>query len=94
MEVAAALRRALRLDLLGEARAREALRDYADLPLTRHGHVSILDRLFELRDNFSAYDAAYAALAEALDTPLLTADVRLARAARERLGIDTLPTAC
>jgi predicted nucleic acid-binding protein len=45
VEVAAALRRALRLGLLSEGRAREALSDYADLPLSRHGHLGILDRL-------------------------------------------------
>jgi predicted nucleic acid-binding protein len=87
VEVAAALRRALRLGLLSEGRAREALRDYADLPLSRHGHLGILNRLLKLRENFSAYDAAYAALAEAMDAALLTADARLARAARDQLGI-------
>ncbi len=90
VEVAAALRRALRLALLGEKRAREALRDYADLPLTRHGHLTILDRLLELRENFSAYDAAYAALAETLGAALLTADARLARAGAEMLHLRVL----
>ncbi len=90
VEVAAALRRALRLALLGEKRAREALSDYADLPLTRHGHLPILDRLLELRENFSAYDAAYAALAETLGASLLTADARLARASEEILHVRVL----
>lgn len=40
----------------------------------------MLDRIWELRDNLSAYDATYVAVAEALDAPLLTADARLARA--------------
>jgi predicted nucleic acid-binding protein len=91
VEVAAGLRRALRLGLLSECRAREALGDYADLPLSRHGHLGILNRLLELRENFSAYDAAYAALAEALGAVLLTADARLARAARDQLGLPIEP---
>jgi predicted nucleic acid-binding protein len=89
VEVAAGLRRALRLGLLSEGRAREALSDYADLPLSRHGHLGILNRLLELRENLSTYDAAYAALAEGLDAALLSADARLARAARDQLGIST-----
>jgi predicted nucleic acid-binding protein len=87
VEVTAGLRRALRLGVLGVGRAKEALRDYADLPLSRHGHLGILNGLLELRENFSAYDAVYAALAEALGASLLTADARLARAARDRLGL-------
>lgn len=91
VEVAAALRRALLSRLLTAKRAEEALRDYLDLPLTRHGHEPILERAFDLRDNFSTYDATYAALAEALGASLLTADTGLARAVRDRLGIFTLP---
>lgn len=91
VEVTAALRRAVLSRLLPEDRAREALRDYLDLPLTRHGHEAILQRVLDLRDNFSTYDAIYAALAEALDAPLLTADTGLTRAVKERLGIPTLP---
>lgn len=91
VEVATALRRALLSRLLPLDRAREALRDYLDLPLTRHGHEAILLRVLDLRDNFSTYDAIYAALAEALDAPLLTADTGLTRAVKERLGILTLP---
>lgn len=87
VEVVAALRRALRLELLEEKRALEALGDYADLPLTRHGHLSILRRLLELRENFSAYDAAYVALADRLNASLLTADARLARAGAQILHI-------
>lgn len=91
VEVAAALRRAVLSRLLPVDRAREALRDYLDLPLTRHGHEAILQRVLDLRDNFSTYDAIYAALAEALDAPMLTTDTGLTRAVKERLGIFTLP---
>jgi len=79
VEVVSGLRRALRQKELTLNRAAEALEDYADLPLRLHGHRPMLRRIFELRDNFSAYDAAYVALAEQLDAGLLTADDRLAR---------------
>ena len=65
---------------LTEVRAVEALADYLDLPLTRHGHASLVRRVLELRANFSAYDATYIALAEGVYGELLTADDRLARA--------------
>jgi predicted nucleic acid-binding protein len=77
--------------LLRAQRAEEALQDYLDLPLIRHGHEAILPRVLQLRENFSAYDATYAALAEALDASLLTADAGLARAVNGGLGIRTLP---
>lgn len=91
VEVASALRRAVLAGRLTEERAREALVDYADLPILRHGHEPLLARMLELRDHFSAYDAAYAVLAEALGAALLTADDRLRRAAEEHLGLPTLP---
>lgn len=92
VEYAAALRRILLLGTLSESRAEEALVDYDDLPLTRHGHQGLLRRIFDLRSNFTAYDGAYVALAERLEAPLLTTDERLARAAREHLGLSTLPS--
>ena len=90
VEVVSALRRTLRQRLLSLDRAKEALEDYLDLPLTRHGHQALLPRCLGLRDVFSAYDAAYVALAEGLSAPLLTADRRLARGA-EGMGIVCLP---
>jgi predicted nucleic acid-binding protein len=89
VEVASALRGSLQRDLLSQGRAEEALGDYLDLPLNRHGHTLLLHRCFDLRDTLSAYDATYVALAEALDAQLLTADRRLARGAR-RLGFPCL----
>jgi predicted nucleic acid-binding protein len=80
VELASALRRALRLGLMTEERARETVVDYLDLPLTRHPHTTLLPRALALRDNFSAYDATYVALAERLRAELLTADDPLARA--------------
>jgi predicted nucleic acid-binding protein len=80
VEVAQVLRRYAVTGQLDEERCREALADMADLPLTRYPHDFLLPRIWELRDNLTAYDAAYVALAEALDAPLLTRDQRLASA--------------
>lgn len=82
VEVAAVMRRALLSRRLREDRAREAMVDYLELPLTRHGHVALMTRIQQLRANFSAYDATYVALAERLGAELLTADDALARATR------------
>jgi predicted nucleic acid-binding protein len=82
VEVAAVIRRALLSRRLREERARDAILDYLQLPLTRHDHVGLLTRILQLHANFSAYDATYVALAEQLDADLLTADDGLARAAR------------
>lgn len=65
---------------VSEARARAALADLAAFPATRWPAEPLLPRLWELRDNLSAYDATYVALAESLDATLVTADARLARA--------------
>jgi len=63
VEVVAGLRRGLAHRLLAEERAAEAIDDYLDLPVTRHGHQALVSRVLELRRNFSAYDATYVALA-------------------------------
>ncbi len=81
VEVVSALRGVVRRGVVSALRAEEALKDYLDLPLTRHGHQALLHRCLELRDTLSAYDAAYVALAEGLNADLVTADRRLARGA-------------
>lgn len=57
-----------------------AVNDLLDLPMAVFPAAPLLRRAWELRDNLTAYDASYIALAEALDCPLLTADARLANA--------------
>ncbi len=90
VELSAVLRRALLSGRLGIRRARSALRDHLDLPLVRHGHRRSLARMLELRENVSAYDAAYVALAERIDADLLTADAALARAVGTRTDVNVL----
>ena len=65
IEVAAVVRRALLARRVREDRAAEAVADYLDLPITRHGHAGFIARVLQLRQNFSAYDGVYVALAEA-----------------------------
>lgn len=88
VEVVSALRRLLLRRDLTEDRARQALRDYLDLPLRRSGHQGLLARILRLRTNFSAYDATYVALAERLKGTLLTSDEPLARAVERHLEIE------
>jgi predicted nucleic acid-binding protein len=76
--------------LTDERRATLALADLVDLPLRRTSHLPLLPRCWELRHNLTPYDAAYVALAEALDVALVTADHRLAGAAGIRCPVEVL----
>lgn len=82
-----------RFTLTGEIeaeRAQAALDDFLDFPIWRHAHSFLLPRLWALRHNFTAYDAAYVALAEVLDVTLLTHDRRLAASARRHVSVELL----
>ena len=81
IEVAQVIRRYSANGEIDSERGRAALADLADFPLHRYPHDFLLPRIWDLRNNLTAYDAAYVALAEALDAPLLTRDRRLAAAA-------------
>lgn len=78
LEVAQVLRHQVRIGGLGARRAEEALADFQALPVERYPHHLFLGRIWALRENATAYDAAYLALAEALDAELVTTDRRLA----------------
>lgn len=65
---------------IDDSRGNQMMGDFQDLPIDRHDHTFLLSRIWQLRGNFTAYDAAYVALAEALDAPLVTCDDRLAAA--------------
>lgn len=80
IEVLHALRRLSNRGELSEDRASDARTDFGDLALVRYPHFGMADRIWELRHNLTAYDAAYVALAEALDVPLVTCDTRLSEA--------------
>jgi predicted nucleic acid-binding protein len=87
VEVANALRSLMARGELDDERGREALIDLARLDIARHPHVLLLQTIWRLRRNLSAYDAAYVALADALGATLVTADQRLARAPLEGVRI-------
>jgi predicted nucleic acid-binding protein len=75
---------------MGNRRAMLAMSDLRALPLRRTPHRPLLARCWELRDNLTIYDAAYVALAEALEVLLLTGDSRLARATGPACTIEAL----
>ncbi len=93
LEVASVLRRQLRAGALDDRRVRLALDDLFGIPMQRAPHRPLLARCWDLRDSLTVYDAAYVALAEALDVPLLTGDRRLARAHGPRCAVEVLPGA-
>lgn len=84
------LRRQLANETLTPEQATMALDDLLDLPLVVYPTALLLRRGWEVRDNVTAYDACYVALAEALDCTLLTADIRLANAPGPRCQVETL----
>jgi predicted nucleic acid-binding protein len=93
IEVVSAIRRVVASGDASPARGLDAITDLLDLPLVRYPHEILVSRIWELRQNFSSYDAAYLALAESLTesgVPLLTTDKRLARATRAHSGVELL----
>jgi predicted nucleic acid-binding protein len=90
LEVAQVLSRLVREGTLSASRAEAALQDLLDLRLTRYPHSVLLPRIWQLRHNLSAYDAAYVVLAEKLGATLLTRDARLANAAGHTAAIDVV----
>jgi predicted nucleic acid-binding protein len=90
IEIAHVIRRYAVIGDIDAERGRAVLADLADLPLRRYPHDFLLQRVWELRNNFTAHDAVYVALAEMLDVPLLTRDQRLASAARAHIRVEVL----
>ncbi len=80
LEVLSVWRRAVRAERMTARRASQAVSDLQSLPMVRAPHRPLLPRVWELGSNLTPHDAAYVALAEALSSPLLTADRRLAQA--------------
>jgi predicted nucleic acid-binding protein len=90
LEVAQVLRRLVREAAVSASRAEAALQDLLDLRLTRYPHSLLLPRIWQLRHNLSAYDAAYVALAEKLGATLLTRDAKLASASGHAATIEVV----
>ena len=80
LEIGQVLRRLVREGLLSSPRADQAMVDFLDARVTRYPHDLFLPRIWQLRHNLSAYDAAYIVLAEKLNAPLISRDAGLASA--------------
>ena len=87
VEVVSVIRRQLGLGRLDADQADRAIDDLLDLPVVVYPTASLIRRVWDLRDDLTAYDACYVALAEALSCTLLTADARLSRAPGTRCSI-------
>ncbi|MBA2307968.1 MAG: type II toxin-antitoxin system VapC family toxin [Pseudonocardiales bacterium] len=88
LEAAQAIRGMVRRGDLTDAEGSARLRQVQQSPITRVSHRQLVDRVWELRHSVTAYDAAYIALAERLDAPLLTCDRRLAGAHGHRAHVE------
>lgn len=88
LEVGQVLRRLVREGAVSAHRADQAIEDLLDLRMTRYPHFVLLPRVWQLRHNLSAYDAAYVALAEKLSARLVTRDGRLASASGHTAPIE------
>ena len=91
LEVAQVLRRYCISGEMSHARGREAVVDLLNLPIARYPHDIFLDRIWELRNVMTAYDAAFVALAESLPAPLLTCDAKLAATTGHQATITLAP---
>ena len=90
-EVASAIRGRVRRGKLDSRAGWDLLERYRRLGITRHSTLPLFERVWELRENLSAYDAAYVALAETLGCSLLTGDARISRAPGLRCAVTVLP---
>jgi predicted nucleic acid-binding protein len=88
LEVGQVLRRLVREGAVSALRADQAIEDLLDLRIVRYPHFVLLPRIWQLRHNLSAYDAAYVVLAEKLDARLITRDARLASASGHAVPIE------
>jgi len=86
--VAVDLRRYSLMGQLDAGRGEAALEDLADFPIVRYPQLRFLPRIWELKHNVTAYDAAYLALAEVLDAPLVTRDAKLAATVGHRARVE------
>lgn len=90
IEAAQVMRRLTRAGVVTAARADEALTDIRDLGVALYGHEALVGRVWLLRDSLTAYDAAYVALAEGLEAPVVTFDERLAAATGHLAEVEVL----
>lgn len=90
-EVASALRGHVSGGLLDQVRVDEALEDFTTLWIERYQMTDALGHILDLRENFTAYDAAYVVLALGLDAPLVTSDKKMQEARRLGVAVQIIP---
>ena len=90
VETISVLRRFAREHVIEDDEADSAIADLLALDLQRHSHEGLLERAWAMRQNVTAYDAVYIALAEALDATLVTCDRRLARAPGTKVRVEVV----
>jgi len=88
LEVVSVLRTLEARRQISAAAGARVLADLLALDLARYAHDSLAPRIWQLRGNLTAYDAAYVALAENLASPLVTCDAQLAAAPGNRARIE------
>ena len=93
VEVMNGLRRLVMRGALDADRASDAQRDLADLAIVRYPHLPLIDRMWSLRENLTAQEAVFVALAESLSFPLITCDARMAQAPGIEATIELFPVA-
>lgn len=89
IEVLSAIRNLVAGQRIDSYRGEKLLTELAALPAQRYAHTPLLGRMWELRHNFTPYDAAYIALAEATGSVLYTSDAKLSRGHRARVALFT-----
>lgn len=89
-EVVSALRGMARANPALERAVPDALTHLGGFPIRRMPLASLLERMWELRSNITAYDAAYIALAERLDSLLITCDAKLTKSSGPRCRFDLI----
>lgn len=90
IEVLSVIRRQLHVGTVDATQADQAVTDLLDLPIIVYPTAPLLLRSWQLRDNFTAYDGCYVALAEILGCSFLTADIRLSRTPATRCPIEVI----
>lgn len=90
LEIMQALRRLIRMREITESRAESAFDVFRHAPIDRFSHGLMRERIWALKDNLTAYDAAYFALAELLDSPLWTRDVKFRGVPGHRARVEIL----
>ena len=90
LEIAHTLRRYLLAKEISHERAEAALGAWQDIAITRHSHIRFLKPIWQRRNNLTAYDAAYVALAEALGAVLVTCDSKLGNASGVDIQVEVI----